>query len=173
MKTHLGGGVKDIKLKIFILLLIGLAQFKNASANCFHYALFYPTMNNVATICDNSTVDLYADVCANYAQAADNEVETHDYDFLIKSDDDSSIKNFIVYPNPSDGIFNIDLGNENIGTKSIKMYNSMGQQVEMTSSKINAQIITLDFSNVPKGLFTVEILEGVKVIGRSKLSIVE
>ena len=68
MKTHLGGGVKDIKLKIFILLLIGLAQFKNASANCFHYALFYPTMNNVATICDNSTVDLYADVCANYAQ---------------------------------------------------------------------------------------------------------
>ncbi len=63
-----GGGVKDIKLKIFILLLIGLAQFKNASANCFHYALFYPTMNNVATICDNSTVDLYADVCANYAQ---------------------------------------------------------------------------------------------------------
>jgi hypothetical protein len=108
-----------------------------------------------------------------YAQAADNDDETHDYDFLIKSEDASSIKNFIVYPNPSDGIFNIDFGNENIGTNSIKMYNSMGQQVEMTSLKINSQIITLDLSNAPKGLYIFEILEGNKVVGRSKLSLIK
>ena len=142
------------------------------------------SMRVLANLLDNVWIN-YNNACENprneneerrsiyYAQAADHDDESHDYDFLIKSENPSDFKNFIVYPNPSDGIFNIDFGNENIGTKLIKMYNSIGQQVEMTSLKINTQLFTLDLSNIPKGLYTLEVLENNKVIGRSKLSLVE
>jgi len=63
---------------------------------------------------------------------------------------------FNVYPNPTNGVFSIDL--EVIGSYDVSVYNVLGQTVLSTSiHTVNNQI---DLSTFNKGIYTVELKDG-------------
>ncbi|MCD4745002.1 MAG: Omp28-related outer membrane protein [Bacteroidales bacterium] len=88
-------------------------------------------------------------------------------DQTVKSDD------FLIYPNPTNGIFNIE--NENINTENFKVYvaNSLGNTlynvVINNKAKNNFQI---DISNQPKGIYYLIIRKNDKNIVK-KISLIE
>ena len=63
---------------------------------------------------------------------------------------------FNVYPNPTNGIFSIDL--EVISVYDVNVYNVLGQTV-LTKS-INAMHTKIDLSDFNKGIYTVELKDG-------------
>jgi hypothetical protein len=126
-----------------------------------------------------------------YAQAADNEDETHDYDFLNVNDNDEVIESLKIYPNPNTGSFFINLENVNpsqvvvnvynaLGQNNVNpsqvvvnVYNALGQNIEAQVQNVTGTIISVDINKQPKGLYIVEILSNQKIVGRTKLSISE
>jgi len=61
-----------------------------------------------------------------------------------------------VYPNPSDGLFNLTLGDESIYT--VKVYNMMGQKIYEKDNVVNQQLI--DIKGYPKGIYYIEVSNG-------------
>jgi hypothetical protein len=108
-----------------------------------------------------------------YAQAADNEDETHDYDFLNVNDNDEVIESLKIYPNPNTGSFFINLENVNPSQVVVNVYNALGQNIEAQVQNVTGTIISVDINKQPKGLYIVEILSNQKIVGRTKLSISE
>jgi len=66
----------------------------------------------------------------------------------------------LIYPNPSDGIFSINLKNNNIESDSyIKVYSNLG--LLLFNEKINGEnIFTLNLSSYANGLYQIEIIQG-------------
>jgi hypothetical protein len=108
-----------------------------------------------------------------YAQAAVNEDETHDYDFLNVNDNDEVIESLKIYPNPNTGSFFINLENVNPSQVVVNVYNALGQNIEAQVQNVTGTIISVDIYKQPKGLYIVEILSNQKIVGHSKLSITE
>ena len=99
--------------------------------------------------------------------------ESHDYDFLNSVAKTEIINSFNVYPNPSTGSFNIDVEHMNSSQIVIKVFNSLGQQIETMVQAVNEKIISVDINKQASGLYTIELLFNQKIVGRSKLSIIE
>ena len=108
-----------------------------------------------------------------YAQAADNEDETHDYDFLNVKENQELINTFKVYPNPTSGSFFVNIENVNPSQVLVKIYNALGQNIEANVQHAYGNIISIDINKQPKGLYIIEILSNQKIVGRSKLSLTE
>ena len=66
---------------------------------------------------------------------------------------DSKQSIFNVYPNPSNGVFVIEL--EKTAKYDVRVYNVLGQTVYTTST--NAMNTTIDLSSFDKGIYTVEL----------------
>ena len=63
-----------------------------------------------------------------------------------------------IYPNPSKGIFNLDLLNVKDGEYTITVDNLLGQEVYSESRNvINSSSKTIDLSNLTKGVYMVNI----------------
>lgn len=71
-------------------------------------------------------------------------------------------KNFSVYPNPSNGIINIDAKNNNLDNLNISVYNLLGQQVlERVLDNNNSGTYRLDATNkLSSGTYIVNIKSG-------------
>lgn len=71
-------------------------------------------------------------------------------------------KNFSVYPNPGNGIINIDAKNNNLGNLNISVYNLLGQQVlERVLDNNNSGTYRLDATNkLSSGTYIVNIKSG-------------
>ncbi len=68
-------------------------------------------------------------------------------------EDNSKAKPSIkVYPNPSNGIINIDFENTD-GIKRISIYNTLGQMIESTSVNTNLKHYRVNLNGKPKGLY--------------------
>jgi hypothetical protein len=65
----------------------------------------------------------------------------------------------VIYPNPSSGIYNVDLVGFGSGDISVQVYNLMGQLItqQMVHSEIGEEIIPLDISNAANGIYIVRI----------------
>ncbi|HSY75564.1 MAG TPA: T9SS type A sorting domain-containing protein [Bacteroidia bacterium] len=61
-----------------------------------------------------------------------------------------------VYPNPSKGVFNIELGSS--GTGTIEVYDVMGKSVKKLELNGSDTEYKLDLSNYPKGLYLLNII---------------
>ncbi len=61
-----------------------------------------------------------------------------------------------IYPNPSKGIFNIDLGSS--GTGTIEVYDFMGRNVKKLELNSSDTQYKLDLSNYPKGLYLLDMV---------------
>lgn len=76
-------------------------------------------------------------------------------------------RNVIVYPNPSNGMFNIQLLMANGTTSTMDIYNVFGEKV--FTSTINQQPLTVDFTYQPSGIYFYRILNDTIVIATGKL----
>ena len=142
------------------------------------------SMRVLANLLDNVWVN-YNNNCENprneneerrsiyYAQAADNEDESYDYDFLNKKENEELLNTFEVYPNPNAGSFFVNVENMNTSQVLVKIYNAIGQNIEAQVQQVNGNIISVDMNKQPKGIYLLEILSNQKIIGRTKLSITE
>jgi uncharacterized delta-60 repeat protein len=74
----------------------------------------------------------------------------------------------VIYPNPSNGVFNIHT-NTISGTKNIIVYSVIGQQV--LNQELNSMETSFDISNQPKGIYFYKIFGMNNVIKRGKLVI--
>jgi uncharacterized delta-60 repeat protein len=72
----------------------------------------------------------------------------------------------IIYPNPSNGYFNIKIDNL-IGTENIEVYSVLGQKIYSKSIVENKS--TIDVSNQPKGIYFYKISNNNNVIKSGKL----
>jgi hypothetical protein len=82
-----------------------------------------------------------------------------DPDFKIDSETDFSNAGFNLYPNPSTGLFYVELANFNAQVADIQVFNSIGNVVlsEQKVSESNYLFAELSLQNLPSGLYRVVI----------------
>ncbi len=73
-----------------------------------------------------------------------------------------------IYPNPTNGIFNIDYDKDNYQLLGIKVNNAIGQTIYQSKEK---QINTVDLSNHSAGLYFIELITN-KGIVKKKLTLI-
>jgi len=70
---------------------------------------------------------------------------------------DGSIQDFLLYPNPAISYVNIALTEAAAKELQVQVTNQMGQMVKMIRVSAGTQLIKLDISNLPKGVYAVTI----------------
>ncbi len=65
-------------------------------------------------------------------------------------------ESFVVYPNPSNGLFNIDLTEEEFDFNVISIHNLLGVSV-YSSSIVSNEINQIDLSHLPSGYYIAKI----------------
>jgi hypothetical protein len=76
---------------------------------------------------------------------------------------DNYITDVLIYPNPSNGVFNVILSNFVEDKIDVKVYSSLGQMVYQKNTIIN-ELKLLDLSDLPKGNYFISFSDGVKSI---------
>ena len=67
--------------------------------------------------------------------------------------EDQSIESLMkIYPNPSSGIFNIDLNGKLVENVKVKVYDAMGKAIYESQSS-NTSMIEIDLSNNASGVY--------------------
>ena len=76
-----------------------------------------------------------------------------------------------VYPNPSNGIFQLEINNSELGIKnSVEVYNVLGEKI--FTSSFSAPLTTLDLSGQPAGIYFYRIVsEKDELIASGKLTV--
>jgi hypothetical protein len=115
---------------------------------------------NAATLIDSGcTVTIPAAIqgsgCVQINMCAATDVRTIERDRGIS-----------VFPNPSNGIFTIDVNAE---IDAIEIYNVLGEQV--LTKTVNANQLQVDLSTQPAGVYFIQCISGNKIITREKLVI--
>lgn len=89
----------------------------------------------------------------------DQDIEVNAKMALVNSIDDIGKRKFSVYPNPSNGIFNIEFPNFNMNELvSIKIYNVLGSVVFSRELRIQSNASEqIDISNQAKGMYILSI----------------
>lgn len=105
--------------------------------------------------------DTFQVICfssAGYSPQENSTLYVDDLSFIGTLGEKMPISMFMqkVYPNPSDGIFNLTLADDNI--YSVNVYNMMGQKIYENDNVINQQII--DLKEYPKGIYYIEVSNG-------------
>ena len=78
-----------------------------------------------------------------------------------------NLANLMIYPNPSNGIVNIEFNNSDNNFDFIKVLNVLGEEVfEINEISENKNITTLDFSNHTKGVYLLKIKTSKGIINR-------
>ena len=86
--------------------------------------------------------------------------------------DDLQIESIAIYPNPTNGYLNITLPKD-ISSTSLKVHNSIGQEIlKLDNLKVyNTQKI--DLSNYPQGFYHFSIFEDDKKLNSYKLNLIK
>jgi hypothetical protein len=62
-----------------------------------------------------------------------------------------------IYPNPSAGVFNVNLDKSLVGSVDIQIYNALGAVVRSYNFNSPDEVKSIDLQNAPKGLYIVRI----------------
>ena len=74
-------------------------------------------------------------------------------------------ESFSIFPNPSYGIFNLQINNQQIGEGGrIEIYNTLGEKLYSATPQFSNA--TINISDKPKGIYFVKIISGAKFIAR-------
>ena len=63
-----------------------------------------------------------------------------------------------IFPNPNEGLFQIDCKNKIGENANIKVYNNLGQLVFQKQIKIESAFLPLDLSSLSKGIYAIELI---------------
>lgn len=93
---------------------------------------------------------------APFNKPADQECQT----IVVTSIEEKAIANsFNIYPNPSKGIFNIELKSPEYKNASIEVYNVLGEKITAATVNVNAKSnFRLDMSNHANGVYMVKFI---------------
>lgn len=93
---------------------------------------------------------------APFSKPADEECKT----IVVTSIEEKVVDAaFTVYPNPSKGVFNIDLVNNQIKTAQVEVYNVVGAKI--TTTELNLQkgnTFKMDLSSQPNGIYMIKFI---------------
>ncbi|MBI9053109.1 MAG: T9SS type A sorting domain-containing protein [Bacteroidales bacterium] len=100
-------------------------------------------------------------VCSDISKTNDIVVETEDNnndEKVVVKDRDITLNDYSIriYPNPSKGIFNIDISGSEGEEKNIQVYDISGKKIQEVRNFNNTEKI--DLSNYPSGLYFVRVL---------------
>lgn len=76
-----------------------------------------------------------------------------------------------VYPNPSSGLFNLQVKSGEPKPKSLEVYNVLGEKVYSSQLSTLTSQFTIDLSNQPAGVYLYILANNVEIIGEGKLII--
>lgn len=105
--------------------------------------------------------DTFQVICvssAGYAPQENSTLYVDDLSFVGTLGEKMPLAMFMqkVYPNPSDGLFNLTLADNSV--YSVKVYNMMGQKIYEKENVVNQQLI--DIKGNPKGVYYIEVSNG-------------
>ena len=63
-----------------------------------------------------------------------------------------------IFPNPNEGLFQIDCKNKIGENANIQVYNNLGQLVFQKQIKIESTFLPLDLSSLSKGIYAIELI---------------
>ena len=86
-----------------------------------------------------------------------NELLTNDENEILMGD-----YNFNIYPNPSKGVFNLDINNQNLNYNVI-IYNLIGEKV-YEKCNFTSQELKINLNSKPKGLYIIKVEIGNEII---------
>lgn len=104
-------------------------------------------------------------VLASGSQFAETLEKPFSYDLSTGITNTALNANLSVFPNPTNGMVNVAFEVENAGEGFIRVSNALGQVVSATAlgTVTGKQISSLDMSNMPKGLYFVNLIVNDKV----------
>ncbi|HSI90462.1 MAG TPA: T9SS type A sorting domain-containing protein, partial [Adhaeribacter sp.] len=83
----------------------------------------------------------------------------------------AEVKSLKVYPNPSNGRFNLSLTNAKIGTVKLTLTDITGKTVFESTQKMNgAEEMRIETNNLPKGIYNL-LVTGPETVGVSRVVI--
>ncbi len=74
--------------------------------------------------------------------------------YVTNSDTIDMSNEFIVYPNPSTGLFTVSFGNSPVHRATLKIFNLQGRIMHVASFE-NATLVSFDIGTLPKGIYIV------------------
>jgi nitrous oxidase accessory protein NosD len=78
------------------------------------------------------------------------------YSPRLKNPDEVKISKLLIYPNPTDGSFTIELENKEDNPTQISLFNLNGRKI--ISQAVNGNPVQLDGSHLPQGVYSIQIL---------------
>lgn len=86
---------------------------------------------------------------------------------ITETEPKSYIKQILIYPNPSNGVFNIDFSELHYNEINLQVFDSFGQQIIKESIKQFNSIATIDLTSFPSGTYLIKaVIDGESVNGR-------
>ena len=127
---------------MFLLVLSALALSEKLNAQyCLDFK--YDESGN--------RIEVYAHNCGSEYKELSREVESEVISEEIISE------GLFVYPNPSDGVFVVNIKNDDYGSAVYQVFNAKGILVQNGMCAINREI---DMSNNPAGVYLLRIIKG-------------
>jgi hypothetical protein len=123
------------------------AQFGGSNTNPLLDTNYYPTSSSI--VIDNGSdtwvpSGITTDLAGNNRFVGNVDIGAYEYDAALSSNSFTSFKDFVIYPNPTNGYLNIQ-SFESIS--NIKVYSSDGRKLLETQSTF------LEISNYPSGIY--------------------
>ncbi len=152
---NIGTGLNDTIGAAFFTNSAATSTYQQFVADFEYYSTHNPDTMNVLIM------------SSGYTGVAGSNVIIDDlmFDYSTSISDNETL-DFYAYPNPSNGVFNVNLAKNE--TTTFKVYNSLGQMVYQNIS--NDIVNTIDLSQFVKGLYLLEVSNG-KTVKTKKLTL--
>jgi Secretion system C-terminal sorting domain/Ig-like domain CHU_C associated len=82
----------------------------------------------------------------------------------------SIIRSLAVYPNPTNGVFQVDLSSFDVSSKTIGLYNLLGEEV--FTQKTTEKVAQITVQNLPKGAYLIKVFaQNMTQIGAGRVTV--
>jgi hypothetical protein len=160
-----GNGIRDMIVHNNMLIVVGdFAEIGGIATN--NVAMWDGSSWNSLNLITPSSFANCVEVFDNrlYVGTFDfTEAHLYSRDLLTVGIDDIRAEQFEldVYPNPSNGTFNIELG-EGAAVTTVEVINALGSTV-LKSTRSFENLINIDLQNQPKGVYMIKVTSGKKI----------
>lgn len=72
----------------------------------------------------------------------------------------TSVDKIQIYPNPTSGLIEIQVEDNDIIDFDIKVYNSLGSVIDVPTTELNPNTLQLDLTNIATGVYIIKMNKG-------------